>query len=38
MKRLLFLVLALMAIVAPMASVVSADDSTTHSTNEIQAP
>ena len=38
MKRLLFLVLALLAIAAPMASVASADESTTHSTSEIQAP
>jgi Ni/Co efflux regulator RcnB len=38
MKRLLFLVLALLAMAAPMASVASADDSTTHSTGEIQAP
>ena len=38
MKRLLFIVLALMAIAAPLASVARADNSTTHSTNEIQAP
>ncbi len=38
MKRLLFLVLALMAVAAPLAPAAYADGSTTHTTDEIQAP
>ena len=38
MKRLLFLVLALMVVAAPLGSVAYADGSTTHTTDEIQAP